>query len=773
MFSKTTNMAWWVLAVAYPVLAVLGIVGWSGGYQIGIDAAPGADDEMIITYSRPGSAAWLIGAKSGDILLEIDGERVTRQSWQINGASGDFFKFLSLPERKIIEASVSQGHNLRISQVVSYIAISLVFALSSYFIFYRANHNPQTLVVSALFMIMALTFAAAPASERNLKWAMYAMMYTVTWSASLFLIFFALFASAQTHLRWLVRVVKPMLIVMIISTLSLNILYFASVEFLPELFDGVRQAGFLQMGVGFLGGLVFLVMAYIGSISPTEKEQIRIMVFGTVAAVMPFVILSVAPGIVRLPAIISAETIIPAIVVVPLAVGYAILWHQFMGIRRLVHRGAAYALMSFVVVIVYGGLIAIIRALGGDELSNNPTLQILLLIILFVAIPLITGSRRLAFAAVDRLLYRDFVDHANLSRRISVEAANSQHFDDLARTVLRTMVTELRLMHAEFVRVWDNRSTIVASVGHVPENFGQAMRSVLNANTTPSALMVDSYVLDEHGQTVIVNLKHDPDGRLLMCLGPKITEEPFQPADLELAQTVASHVSTVVEKLELFDELQIKASELTELNRRLVNTQETERARIASYLHDDALAQISNMMWRYSEDDFPPGALEDLQVISRGLRDISTSLHPGVLEELGLAPALEWMGNEAALLADFDFKLHHGEVARDLNLAPETQLALYRIAQEALNNCQRHSRAENVWVHLAQRDDEIEMTIEDDGVGLPEETGSRQNVRLGLVSMRERAQQAGGRFRLLKHNPTGTTVLVCLPIQNNSESNET
>jgi signal transduction histidine kinase len=97
---------------------------------------------------------------------------------------------------------------------------------------------------------------------------------------------------------------------------------------------------------------------------------------------------------------------------------------------------------------------------------------------------------------------------------------------------------------------------------------------------------------------------------------------------------------------------------------------------------------------------------------------------------------------------------------------------LYRIAQEALNNCQRHSKAANVWVNLAQRDDEIEMTIEDDGVGLPEEGEPRHNVRLGLVGMRERAHQAGGRFKLLNHNPTGTTVLVYLPISNCLESNE-
>jgi signal transduction histidine kinase len=139
---------------------------------------------------------------------------------------------------------------------------------------------------------------------------------------------------------------------------------------------------------------------------------------------------------------------------------------------------------------------------------------------------------------------------------------------------------------------------------------------------------------------------------------------------------------------------------------------------------------------------------------------------------LGLAPALEWLGREAADLAGFDFKLFHEEVTGALELPQETQLALYRIAQEALNNCQRHSKAANVWINLAHIGDEIEMTIEDDGVGLPEESEPRQSVRLGLVGMRERAHQAGGHFKLLNHNPTGTTVLVCLPISNSLESNE-
>ena len=84
-----------------------------------------------------------------------------------------------------------------------------------------------------------------------------------------------------------------------------------------------------------------------------------------------------------------------------------------------------------------------------------------------------------------------------------------------------------------------------------------------------------------------------------------------------------------------------------------------------------------------------------------------------------------------------------------------------------MNNCQRHSDASNVWIRLTQRDDEIEMTIDDDGVGLPDEAPTGGDVRLGLVGMRERAHQVGGEFKLSKRKPTGTTVLVRLPIQYN------
>ena len=112
MFPKVAIWAWWFMAVSYPVLVAFSIMGWNGGYHIGVEATPGPDDKMTIISARPGSNAWQLGARSGDVLLELDGVAVTPETWQRTGDSGDSVKILSLPDKELIESSVSQKKTL-------------------------------------------------------------------------------------------------------------------------------------------------------------------------------------------------------------------------------------------------------------------------------------------------------------------------------------------------------------------------------------------------------------------------------------------------------------------------------------------------------------------------------------------------------------------------------------------------------------------------------------------------------------------------------------
>ena len=188
-------------------------------------------------------------------------------------------------------------------------------------------------------------------------------------------------------------------------------------------------------------------------------------------------------------------------------------------------------------------------------------------------------------------------------------------------------------------------------------------------------------------------------------------------------------------------------------------------------LHDDPLQQISNVIWRYSDNGLPPKLQQELQHIAESLRSFSARLQPGVLEDLGMVRALEWLGAEAAAEGDFQFVFHPPDSWPDGRLTQETELALYRIAQEALTNSQRHSNAKTVWLTLLRNGDKVNLIVEDDGVGLQPVQDTGLQRRLGLVGMRERAEQLGGKLEVSSTNPLGTRVVASLPLKYTARNN--
>lgn len=268
-----------------------------------------------------------------------------------------------------------------------------------------------------------------------------------------------------------------------------------------------------------------------------------------------------------------------------------------MGIRRFVHRGTAYALISIVVLVIYGALIGVSRTAGGSDVSSNLTFQIILLVVLFGATPNLGGTRRLAFAAVDRLLYREYLDHPELTRQLSVDAANARDIHDLTTMVLGTTVSELRLSFAAFLNVSGQYATIKTSVGEIPSEVFQKVPELTNLPSDELVSHRQFAIGNSPGHAILVELRRPAKDAWVLCLGPKVTEEPFSREDIRLAQSIAGHIATVVENLDLIEELQTKAEELGNLNQRLMQTQETERSRIASYLHDEPLQSISNLIW--------------------------------------------------------------------------------------------------------------------------------------------------------------------------------
>jgi protein-histidine pros-kinase len=134
-------------------------------------------------------------------------------------------------------------------------------------------------------------------------------------------------------------------------------------------------------------------------------------------------------------------------------------------------------------------------------------------------------------------------------------------------------------------------------------------------------------------------------------------------------------------------------------------------------------------------------------------------LRPALLDEYGLPAALAWYGEEYSQRTGIRVGVH-GEAGAGLR--PEVAVALFRIAQEALNNAAKHSSAETVRLGLEERGGELVLSITDDGKGF--DVAAAPRGRWGMTTMRERAEAAGGRLSVDSSPGSGTTVRAAVPL---------
>ena len=215
-----------------------------------------------------------------------------------------------------------------------------------------------------------------------------------------------------------------------------------------------------------------------------------------------------------------------------------------------------------------------------------------------------------------------------------------------------------------------------------------------------------------------------------------------------------------------------KAAEaaLRALTRRLVQAEESERRRIARELHDRVGQNLSalninlDILLGRLQDGALRRRLEDsLKLVDATLQSIENvmaELRPALLDEYGLAAALAWYGEEYAQRTGIQVGVQAGEAGKSLR--PEAAVALFRIAQEALNNAAKHSSAKTIAVGLEEQAGELTLSVHDDGKGF--DPGAAPRGRWGMSTMRERAEAAGGCLSIHSIPGSGTTVRATVPL---------
>jgi signal transduction histidine kinase len=221
-------------------------------------------------------------------------------------------------------------------------------------------------------------------------------------------------------------------------------------------------------------------------------------------------------------------------------------------------------------------------------------------------------------------------------------------------------------------------------------------------------------------------------------------------------------------------ELQVAYERLGKLHGRLEAAKEEERRFLAHELHDElgqsltALKlrlQLGNQALAAPPNDGTPQALVLIDQLIARVRRISVDLRPPLLDEVGLGPALRvYLEGQAALSkVPIELAVQDGVEAR---LAPDLEIACFRVVQESITNALRHAGAARIRVHLVRTADRVSLAIRDDGRGFdPAALSGDLASHLGIVGMRERVRARAGLFRLTSSPGTGTDIEIDLPVQ--------
>ena len=399
------------------------------------------------------------------------------------------------------------------------------------------------------------------------------------------------------------------------------------------------------------------------------------------------------------------------------AAAVAVLRHRVLEVDLLLRRAFTVVGVTAISFAVFAIVFAAVGALAGD----GPAALGAGLAVVAIAVPVRLRVR----ARVDRLLYghRDVsIAVARMSREFDTELDPRETLPGLARAAAETL----------------------GASGVVLEPDARLGLAAVRVGSAPAEPALERE-LRHRGQSL---------GRVV--LGARAPGEAYAPGDLALAEVLAAQLALALDAVALATQLQVSRGQI-------VTAHEEERRRLRRDLHDGlgpALAGIALTLQAAENTggpaaaDLVSGARVQLQDIVGEIRHIVHGLRPPILDDLGLAAALRAHADHLAPLAvELDLPDH------PIPLSAAAELAVYRIATEALTNVVRHAHADTCRVALHGDRDETLLEVTDDGRGLDPDAAPG----VGLRSMRERAAELGGQIALSQASQGGLAVAVRLP----------
>jgi signal transduction histidine kinase len=482
-----------------------------------------------------------------------------------------------------------------------------------------------------------------------------------------------------------------------------------------------------------VAGILAQVIRYRRFSTPGERQQTKWVLFGFAAWIgylalssFPYFYLNSLPAGSPSPwwASLSELGWWLSLNIVPVTLAIAITHSRLWNIDLVINRALVYGALTLTTIGLY---ILVVGGLGSlFQVGNSGLIAFLttgLVAVLFQ--PLRARLQR----SVNRLMYGERDDPVAVLTRLGEQVEGTGSPEDALSSIVATVARALKLPYAAIEL--GRQGEIAASYG-IPR--GEILRLPLSYQAEIS-------------------------GHLLVA--PRSPGEGFSPADIMLLENISHQAGAAAHAARLTADLRLS-------RQRLVTAREEERRRLRRDLHDGLGPTLASLTLRmdavrnllrsdpHKAEQILGELKKQTQATIQNIRELVYELRPPVLDELGLAGALQSF-IDSQTSSQLQITLDVSEPLPPLPAALE--VAAYRIALEGLTNVLRHAGASRAVVRISLVKNQLVVEISDDGAGMPEAA----SAGVGLVSMQERADELGGSFQVSKAG-RGTQVRACLPM---------
>ena len=545
----------------------------------------------------------------------------------------------------------------------------------------------------------------------------------------------------------------------------------------------------------FIGaGLRLLIRKYRSSVDPVERNRTMYLIAGwSILMLLSTTNLVMVPTVAGLP-LDHIGSLANALII-----AYTIRKYQLLDIRFVLRKGLVYSSLTIFLTALYLLLLFILQMFfhgwtGYSSLALAAGFAILIAV-------LFNPIRNFIQKGIDRIFFRETYDYRQVLLSFSDRISNVLDLSELAQSILDPIVKVLHVQRATllFPRIESGDFTTQFVQQATTEEPSTKLR-LTNDNPIVTWLTTEGKALKRELIDIIPQFKglweaervvFKAPGVELLCpirskgkligilaVGKKQSDSPYSDEEVDLLMTIANEAAVAIENAGMLDSLKNEQLRVRQLLAQAVHTQEEERKRISVDLHDSVAqwlaaasyrAQTVNALLSGNDSDEAQDELAAMEsTIDKSLKELRrvvTGLRPPALDELGLSHALRQSLED---LKTDGVDCQFSEVGTPVRLPSSTEIAVYRMVQEALTNVRKHADATKVNLRLQFQADKLLVEVRDNGRGfdLPRTLDSAISVgHMGLLGMRQRAGALGGDIKIKTGEEAGTTITLRLPIQ--------